>query len=87
MLHVEIPAPRARAELEPFQSSVCVALMSFMTPKCLSRFDVDSKTKPSLQGPAEFSTAYLAHISGLGAIAPSRTSTGMLECAQHSHEL
>lgn len=50
-------------------------------------FDVGSNTKPTLQGPAEFSTAYLAHISGLGAIASSCTSIDMLECAQRSHEL
>lgn len=46
MLHIVIPAPRSRAELEPFQSSVCFALMSFMTPKYLSRFDVNSKPNP-----------------------------------------
>lgn len=87
MLHVVIPAPRARAQLEPFQSSVCFALMSFMTPKCLSRFDVGSKTKPTLRGKAKFSTAYLAHILDLGAIASPRTSTDMLEQAQWSHQL
>lgn len=84
MLHVVIPAPPARAELEPFQSSVCSALMYFMTPKRLSLFDVGSKAKPTPQGPAEFSSAYLAHISDLGAIASSRTSTDTLEW---SHEL
>lgn len=58
-----------------------------MTPKCLSRFDVGSKTKPTLQGKAKFSTAYLAHILDLGAIASLRTSTEMLEQAQWSHQL